>query len=86
MTAGILALLLFATTTTLQAQRLASERDRAARESEISDQTSNFLVGLFRAEDPVDARSITARKLLDRGAGEIETGLESTLADLREPG
>ena len=71
----VLALLSFATTTTLQAQRLAAERDRATRESEISGQTSRFLVGLFRTADPSRAAGITARELLDRGALEIDSGL-----------
>jgi len=72
----VLGLVAFAATTTLQARRLAAERDRAAFESAVSAQTSSFLVGLFEASDPASGRRITARELLDRGDSDPHAGRE----------
>ena len=53
-----------------QARTIARERDRAER-------VSGFLVDLFRVSDPSQARGrdVTAREILDRGAGRIEKEL-----------
>jgi eukaryotic-like serine/threonine-protein kinase len=64
----------------IQANRVASERDRANRESETAREVSSFLVGLFELSKPSEsaANSITARQILDKGAERIqqETQLE----------
>jgi eukaryotic-like serine/threonine-protein kinase len=76
--AGLLALLLaFAVTMTVQAQRIARERDRANREAEVSRRVKEFMTGLFQISDPSEARgsTITAREILDRGAKQIGTEL-----------
>jgi tetratricopeptide (TPR) repeat protein len=76
--AGVLLLLgAAAVTTTLQSRRIAREGDRANREAEVSQQTTEFLTGLFRVVDPGEARgnAITAREILDRGAARIDTEL-----------
>ena len=62
----------------IQADRIAEERDRATRESARAGFVADFLVDLFEVSDPGEARgnSITARELLDRGAARIETEFE----------
>ncbi|HSG08198.1 MAG TPA: serine/threonine-protein kinase [Longimicrobiales bacterium] len=54
-----------------QARRISVERQRA-------EWVSSFLLGLFLAPDPDQARgrTVTAKDLLDRGARQIETELE----------
>jgi serine/threonine protein kinase len=70
---------------TIQAGRIASERDRANaeaaranQEAEAKGQVSEFLKDLFTVSDPGEARgnSITARELLDKGAEKIEGMVE----------
>jgi non-specific serine/threonine protein kinase/serine/threonine-protein kinase len=61
----------------LQARRIARERDRANLEAETAKETADFLVRLFEVADPGEARgkSITANEILDRAAQRIESGL-----------
>ena len=83
--ATLVALLAFlAATMTIQAQRIARERDRTAqeavranREASAAKQVSDFLVGLFEISDPSEARgnALTAREVLDNGVGRIEKDL-----------
>jgi len=76
--AGVLLLLLgFAITMTMQARRIARERDRANQEAEVSRRVQDFLTGLFQVASPSEARgsSITAREILDQGAKRIDTEL-----------
>ena len=72
-------LAIFAIGMTVQARRIAEERNRANREAEAARQVSDFLVGLFEVSDPGQARgsTITARELLDRGAKKIERDLNT---------
>ena len=89
-TAIFLALLVaFAIMMTLQANRVARQRDRALAaeqraltEAETAAEVSEFLVDLFEVSDPSEAHgnSVTAREILDRGAVRIE----ETLADQPE--
>ena len=67
----------FAFSVTVQASRIARERDRANREATAATQVAEFLVELFEVSDPSEARgnSITAREVLDRGAERIEREL-----------
>ena len=61
----------------MQAARLAEERDRTARERDTAQQVVGFLTGLFEISNP-DAgagASVTARELLDRGAERIDAEL-----------
>ena len=60
----------FTVTLAFQAARLARERDKAQRVSEL-------FVDLFSATDPDEARGerITAREILDRGVGKVRGGL-----------
>jgi len=72
--AGLVAV---AVTMSLQAARIAKERDRADREGKISERVTEFLVGLFQVSDPGRSRgsTVTAREILDRGAGRIKAEL-----------
>ena len=70
---------------TLQAKRVARERDRANHEAVVSRQVKDFLVDIFLVSDPNEARgdSVSAREILDRGArriGELED--DATRAEL----
>jgi eukaryotic-like serine/threonine-protein kinase len=64
---------------TVQAVRIARERDRANREATAAKNVSEFLIGLFNVSDPSEARgnTITAREILDRGANQIESNLNN---------
>jgi non-specific serine/threonine protein kinase/serine/threonine-protein kinase len=77
--AALLAVVLvgFAVTMTIQTARIADERDRANQEARTSERVSDFLVDLFEVVDPAEARGnpITAREILDAGAGRIERDL-----------
>ncbi len=75
--AGAVVLLGFAVTMTVQANRIAHERDRADEEAQTSDRVSEFLVSVFNVSDPGEARgnSITAREILDNGARRIQREL-----------
>jgi serine/threonine-protein kinase len=66
-----------AATMTVQARRIAAERDRANLEAETARKVSAFLVDLFRVSDPDVARgsTVTAREILDRGAAKIDRDL-----------
>ena len=72
-----LSLLLGLVGTTWQAAVAARERDRARLEAERAEKVKEFLVGLFKASDPVESKgeAITARELLDRGTERIEKDL-----------
>ncbi len=76
-TIALLVLVAFAMTMMVQAKRIAIERDRANQEAAAKGQVSDFLRGLFTVSDPSQSRgnSITARELLDRGAGKIDDTL-----------
>jgi eukaryotic-like serine/threonine-protein kinase len=70
-------LIALAVSMTVQAVRIARERDRANREAAAAKNVSDFLIGLFKVSDPSQARgnTITAREILDQGANQIETKL-----------
>jgi len=76
---AVLALLLiaFAATMAWQSRRLAHERDVAAREATVAQESADFLVGLFAAADPKenDAIEVRARDLLDRAAKRLPDAL-----------
>jgi eukaryotic-like serine/threonine-protein kinase len=68
----------FAVAMTLQAGRLARERDRARRETESSRRVAQFLTDLFTVSKPEESRgnTVTARELLEAGTQKIQEGLE----------
>jgi serine/threonine protein kinase/Tfp pilus assembly protein PilF len=57
---------------------LRQERKLALQARDEATNVANFLVNLFKVSDPGEARgnTITAREILDKGAKEIERGLE----------
>jgi tetratricopeptide (TPR) repeat protein len=64
------------------------QRNRALIEQAAADRTTDFMVHLFKVADPGENRgtTMTVREMLDRGASEVSTGLESepaVRADLR---
>jgi serine/threonine protein kinase len=64
--------IVFALAVTVQALRIASERDRANR-------ITQFMVGMFSVPNPSQARgnSVTAREILDKSANEVDASLRS---------
>jgi eukaryotic-like serine/threonine-protein kinase len=76
-TAAVLLLLGFAITMTVQARRIARERDRANLEAETSRRVTEFMTGMFTVSDPGEAKgsSITAREILDKASKEIDPGM-----------
>ncbi len=65
----------FAVTMAVAARRIASQRDRANREAQVAEQVSGFLINLFQVSKPelAQGKTITARELLDKGAGSIQS-------------
>jgi serine/threonine protein kinase len=76
-TAALVLLVGFTTTMTVQARRIARERDRANREAESSRRVAEFITNMFKVSDPSEARgkSVTAREILDKASTDINTGL-----------
>src|SRR5262245_151199 len=71
---AILTLLaILAVVVTLQAARIARERDRANQEAATAQAVTRSLVAMFEVADPDKARGnvITARELLDQGAQKV---------------
>ena len=77
--ATAMVLIAVAVTMALQARRVARERDRANQEAAAAQQVTDFLVGLFKVSDPSESlgNRVTARQILDQGAGKIERELAS---------
>jgi eukaryotic-like serine/threonine-protein kinase len=59
---------------TVLARRAKQEALAASQQARIATQTTDFLLGLFRASDPNNGRGdkITARELLDKGAAQLK--------------
>jgi eukaryotic-like serine/threonine-protein kinase len=68
--ASVVLLIGFATTMTVQARRIAKERDRANR-------IADFMTQMFAVSDPSEAlgNAITARTILDTASNEVQVGL-----------
>jgi len=62
-----------------QAHQLALERDRAAREATVANETAEFLIGLFSVSDPrvTNPADVRARDLLEQAAEELPEALDS---------
>ena len=76
---ALLAILAGAAAATIGFVRATNAEQAAIRDAETARQTTEFLVELFRVSDPSEARgnTITAREILDRGAGKVKTELSS---------
>jgi len=66
------------TGTTVGLLKAVKAEKKVRDEAETAQQVSDFLVDLFRVSDPSEAKgnTITAREVLDKGAGRIEEELE----------
>ncbi len=62
---------------TVQAGRIARERDRANKEAATAKEIAEFMTKLFEVSDPGEARgnTITVRQILDKGAERIDKEL-----------
>ncbi len=58
----------------VHSSRLETERDIARVQAQKAEEVTDFLVGLFEASSPTEARgeALTARQILQRGAAQIE--------------
>ncbi len=67
----------FAVAMSIQAQRIATERDRATVESMRAESVSDFMLSIFEASDPFETqgRQVTARELLDQAGRNIRGDL-----------
>ncbi|MEQ1581248.1 MAG: tetratricopeptide repeat protein [Steroidobacteraceae bacterium] len=74
---GITLLTAFAVMTSIQATRIANERDRATQEGQRAEQVSNFMLDVFAAADPFvnQGKEVTARELLDQASRRISGDL-----------
>jgi serine/threonine protein kinase/tetratricopeptide (TPR) repeat protein len=74
----VLAMIIGITGTTIGLLKAVKAEKRAREEAETAQRVSDFLVGLFEVSDPSEARgnTITAREILDKGAGKIEEELQ----------
>jgi serine/threonine protein kinase/tetratricopeptide (TPR) repeat protein len=74
----MLAMIVGITGTTVGLLKAVKAEKIARDEAETAQQVSDFLVDLFRVSDPSEAQgnTITAREVLDKGAGRIEEELE----------
>jgi serine/threonine protein kinase/tetratricopeptide (TPR) repeat protein len=72
--ASLVVLVAFAVMMTVQAGRIADQRDRANQEATAKGYVSDFLKNLFVESDPAKTRgsSLTVRELLDEGAKKID--------------
>jgi len=75
--AALIMLVVFAAAMTIQAQRIAKERDRANREAEASRRVAEFITNMFKVSDPTESRgnTVTAREILDKASQDIDRGL-----------
>ncbi len=75
--AGIALLTAFTVMTSIQAKRIANERDRATQEGQRAEQVSNFMLDVFAAADPFvnQGKEVTARELLDQASRRISGDL-----------
>jgi len=74
----VILIVAFAVVMSVQAEKIALERDRANREAETSSQVSEFLVSLFEISDPFEGRGrdVPVGEILDRGAARIPAELQ----------
>ena len=65
------------TATLLQARNARRERDAALRERDRANRITNFMSDMFKVSDPNEtgAKDVTARQILDKASGDINTGL-----------
>ncbi|WP_129642421.1 serine/threonine-protein kinase [Peristeroidobacter agariperforans] len=69
----IVVIVVFAVAMSIQNQRIAAERDRAANESKSAQAVSEFMLDVFSAAEPFKAqgKEITARQLLEQSGMQV---------------
>ncbi|MES1192383.1 MAG: serine/threonine-protein kinase [Steroidobacter sp.] len=74
---ALIALTGFAVVMSIQAKRIAEQRDRATQENAIAESVSNFMQEVFTASDPYQSldKQVTAKELLDKAAERISGDL-----------
>jgi non-specific serine/threonine protein kinase/serine/threonine-protein kinase len=72
------AMIIGITGTTIGFVKAVKAERKAKEDAETAQRVSDFLVSLFEVSDPSEARgnSVTAREILDKGAGKIEEELQ----------
>ena len=75
---ALLATIAGTTATLVQARTARLQRDAALLEQDRADRVTQFMTGIFRVADPSQktGNQVTARELLDKASGEVETGLK----------
>jgi non-specific serine/threonine protein kinase/serine/threonine-protein kinase len=70
-------ILAFSGITSVQAARIAGERDRAEEEAAKAREVTDVMVDMFRVSNPSEAlgNSITVREVMDRGVAQVRSGL-----------
>jgi eukaryotic-like serine/threonine-protein kinase len=70
----IIMIIAFAIAMSMQNQRIAAERDRAANESKSAQAVSEFMLDVFSAAEPYNAqgKEITARQLLEQSGKQVQ--------------
>jgi eukaryotic-like serine/threonine-protein kinase len=63
--------------TLIQARNARHQRDAAIRERDRANRIRDFMTGMFKVSDPNEkaAKDVTARQILDKASGDIDTGL-----------
>lgn len=76
--AAVGGLAILAIAATAAALVATSQRQRARNEAATSQETMDFMVGLFTLADPTEARAnaVTVREILDRGAADVKSQLK----------
>src|SRR5690606_29096757 len=82
----VLVIVAFAVAMSIQAQRIAAERDKAASESKSAQAVSEFMLDVFSAAEPFNAqgKEITARQLLEQSGLQVraDKGLSTEVRPL----
>lgn len=63
--------------TLMQSRNARRQRDAAIRERDRANRIRDFMTGMFKVSDPNEkaAKEVTARQILDKASGDINTGL-----------
>jgi len=78
-TATVIALSALSVVATVAGVIATRQRDLALKEQTAADRTARFMISLFELADPGENRgnTVTVREVLDRGAAEIDKGMEN---------
>ena len=76
-TVALIAVIAGVSGTLIQARNARHQRDAAIRERDRANRIRDFMTGMFKVSDPNEkaAKDVTARQILDKASGDINTGL-----------